>query len=145
MKTNNVLRRMLGFVVGAIVWMVVFYALVALLAMVWPDFAAHGRRFMTEGVFTFTAAMAVCNLIFWALAEIFAGWLAMKIARHGKTVWVLAVLIGLYMAAMHIVLYWARFPWWYNLLVVIPAVPAVLFGARLATHVEPRVDSGVLA
>jgi hypothetical protein len=33
---------------------------------------------------------------------------------------------------VHLILYWPRFPWWYNLGVVIPVVPAVLFGAKLA-------------
>jgi hypothetical protein len=47
-------------------------------------------------------------------------------------VWVLAGLLGIYLAAVHLVLFWARFPWWYNLGVVIPAVPAVLWGATLA-------------
>jgi hypothetical protein len=28
---------------------------------------------------------------------------------------------------------WALFPWWYNLGVVIPALPAVLLGASLAS------------
>jgi len=144
MKAKTVVRSVVGVVVGAVVWMIGFYTLAALLAMLWPDFAQHGRRFMTDGVFTFTTAMAVCNLVFWVLAEIFAGWLAMKTARRREAIRVLAGLIGLYLAAMHIALYWPRFPWWYNLLVVIPAVPAVLFGAKLAANVEASVDSGVL-
>jgi hypothetical protein len=56
-------------------------------------------------------------------------------------VWVLAVLVGLYLAAVHLLLYWPHFPWWYNLGVVIPAVPAVLLGERLAVrakHPLPR-------
>jgi len=43
-----------------------------------------------------------------------------------------AVLLGIYLAALHLVLYWPRFPWWYNLGVVIPVIPAVLLGGRLA-------------
>jgi len=46
--------------------------------------------------------MALCNLALWALA------------------------------VLHFALCWSRFPWWYNLGVVIPAVPAVLAGAKLA-------------
>jgi hypothetical protein len=44
----------------------------------------------------------------------------------------LAGLVAVYFVALHFVLYWARFPLWYNLGVVIPAVPAVLFGGKLA-------------
>ena len=125
-------RSVLGVVAGAIVWMVGFYALAIVLAKLWPDYAIHGRQWMREGVFTFTAPMAFCNLVLWVLAEIGAGWVAGKIAKRHGAVWVLAGLLGIYLAVLHLVLYWPRFPWWYNLGVVIPAVPAVLFGAKLA-------------
>jgi hypothetical protein len=112
--------------------MVGFYALAILLTLLWPEYALHARAFMREGVFTFTPQTACFNLLFWVLAEIGAGWVAMKIGRRREAVWVLAGLLGIYLACMHLVLYWPRFPWWYNLAVVIPAVPAVLLGARLA-------------
>jgi hypothetical protein len=126
------LRSVLGVVVGAVLWMVGFYALAIVLAKLWPDYAIHARQWMREGVFTFTAPMAFCNLVLWVLAEIGAGWLAGKIAKRHGAVWVLAGLLGIYLAVLHLVLYWPRFPWWYNLGVVIPAVPAVLLGAKLA-------------
>jgi len=125
-------RSVLGVVTGAVMWMVGFYALAVVLAKLWPDYAIHGRQWMRGGVFTFTAPMAFCNLVLWVLAEIGAGWVAGKIAKRHGAVWVLAGLLGIYLAVLHLVLYWPRFPWWYNLGVVIPAVPAVLFGAKLA-------------
>jgi hypothetical protein len=125
-------RGVLGFLVGAIAWMAGFFAWAALLSVAWPDYMAHGRVWFKEDVFTFTAAMACCNLLFWVLAEIGAGWVTMKIAKRRRTVWVLAVILVIYLTAIHIVLRWPDFPWWYNLAVVIPAVPAVLLGARLA-------------
>jgi hypothetical protein len=125
-------RTLLGVVVGAVSWMVGFWILAMVLAQLWPDYAIHGRQWIREGVFTFTPPMACCNLLFWVLAEIGAGWVAGKIAKRRGAVWVLAGLLGIYLAAMHLVLYWPRFPWWYNLGVVIPAVPAVLFGGKLA-------------
>ena len=126
------LRGILGIVAGAIAWMAVFYALVILLSLSWPEYGLQGRTWITRGVFTFTPSMACFNLLFWALAEIGAGWVAMKVARRPEAVWILASLLGLYLAALHIALYWPRFPWWYNLGVVIPAVPAVLLGGKLA-------------
>ncbi len=125
-------RSVLGVVIGAVLWMVVFYALAIALAHLWPDYAVHGRQWFREGVFTFTPTMAACNLLLWILAEIGAGWAVAGISRRRGAVWALAGLLGLYLAAVHLVLYWPRFPWWYNLGVVIPAVPAVLFGAALA-------------
>ena len=131
-------RGVLGILAGAIGWIAGFYALGILLSVLWPDYAVHGRAFIREGVFTFPPAMACFNLLFWVLAEIGAGWVAMKIAKRREVVWVLAGLLGVYLAAVHLVLYWPRFPWWYNLGVVIPAVPAVLLGARLASSPKSR-------
>lgn len=125
-------RSVLGVVVGAIVWTVAFWILAMVLALLWPDYAIHGRQWMRAGVFTFTPLMAFCNLVLWVLAEIAAGWAAGRIAKGRVAVWVLAALLGIYLAVLHLVLYWPRFPWWYNLGVVIPVIPAVLLGARLA-------------
>jgi hypothetical protein len=125
-------RSVLGVVAGAVVWMIGFWILAVLLAQLWPDYAVHGREWTRAQVFTFTPAMACCNLVLWVLAEAGGGWVAAKIAQRREAVWVLGGLLGIYLAAVHLVLYWPRFPWWYNLGVVIPAVPAVLLGAWLA-------------
>jgi hypothetical protein len=129
-------RSVFGVVVSAVVWMVGFWILASLLAQLWPDYAIHGRQWMRERVFTFTPPMACCNLVLWALAEIGAGYVAGRIAKRREAVWVLAGLVGIYLAVVHLVLYWPRFPWWYNLGVVIPAVPAVLLGAKLANSLR---------
>jgi len=125
-------RSVLAVVTGVVLWMVAFYALATGLALLWPDYAIHGRQWVREGAFTFTPLMAFCNLVLWVLAEIGAGWMAAKISKRRGAVWVLAGLLGIYLAVVHLILYWPRFPWWYNLGVVIPVVPAVLFGAKLA-------------
>ena len=130
------MRGVLGVVVGAVVWMVGFLALAMVLAQLWPDYAIHGRQWTRQGVFTFTPPMACCNLVFWVLAESGAGWVAGKIATRREAVWVLAGLVGIYLAVLHLILYWPRFPWWYNLGVVIPAVPAVILGGKLANSLR---------
>jgi hypothetical protein len=126
------LRSVLGVVAGAVVWMMGFFLLALVLAQIWPDYGIHAREWTRQNVFTFTPLMAFCNLVFWVLAEIGAGWVTAKIAKSRVAVWVLAALVGIYLATLHLVLYWSRFPWWYNLGVVIPAVSAVLFGSTLA-------------
>jgi hypothetical protein len=136
-------RGVLGVVVGAVVWMLGFLALAIVLAQLWPDYAIHARQWTRQDVFTFTPTMACCNLAFWALAEIGAGCVAGKIAKRRESVWVLAGLVGIYLAVLHLILYWPRFPWWYNLGVVIPAVPAVLLGGKLAN--SRRVAKAAIA
>jgi hypothetical protein len=125
-------RSVLGVVTGAIVWTAAFMALAFGLAALWHDYALHGSTWFREGIFTFTPTMGSVNLVFWVLAEIAAGWVAMKIARREQAVWVLAAGLGLYLAWQHLLVYWSSIPWWYNLGVVIPAVFAVLLGGRLA-------------
>jgi hypothetical protein len=135
-EVKNMVRGVLGVVVGVVLWAVGFYVLAIVLAQLWPDYAIHGREWMRQGVFTFTPPMACCNLVFWVLAEIGAGWVTGKIAKRRAAVWVLAGLLGIYFAVLHLVVYWTRFPWWYNLGVVIPAVPAVLLGGKLANSLR---------
>jgi hypothetical protein len=125
-------RGVIGVLVGLIFWAVGFFVLAMVLAQLWPDYAIHGRQWTRENVFTFTSLMAFCNLIFWLLAETGAGFAAGKIAKRREAVWVLAGVLGIYLVSLHLVLFWPRFPWWYNLGVVIPVVPAVLLGGRLA-------------
>jgi hypothetical protein len=125
-------RGIVGVVAGAVFWMVGFFILALILAQLWPDYAIHGRQWTRENLFTFTPLMACYNLLFWVLAEIGAGWLTATIAKRREAAWILAALVATYLVGLHIVLYWARFPWWYNLGVVIPAVPAILLGAKLS-------------
>ena len=127
-------RGILGVVIGAVAWMLGFFVLALVLAQLWPDYAVHGREWTRQGVFTFTPLMACCNLIFWLLAEFGAGWAAGKIAKRRQALWVLAGLVGIYLAGLHLLLKWPLFPWWYNLGVVFPAVPAVLLGGKLAAR-----------
>ena len=125
-------RSILGVVIGAAVWMAGFFVLTILLAQLWPDYAIHARQWIQERAFTFTPAMACANLALWVVADLGAGSVAARIARRAAAVWVLAGLVGCYLGAVHLLLEWPRFPWWYDLGVVIPAVPAVLLGGRLA-------------
>ena len=132
-------RSVLGVVVGAVVWMALFLFLGISLAAVWQDYGVHGRNWFQERIFDFTPAMAVCNALIWILAEIGAGWLTVVIAKRREAAWVLAAVIGVYLAYVHLYQEWASLPWWYNLAVAIPAAPAVLFGGRLAGGLTGRV------
>ena len=133
----------IGIAAGAIVWMFGFFAQVSLLAAAWPAFRSPGRIWQTEFVFTFTPTMACMLLLFWMLAAIAAGWVAAKIAKRRWAIWVLAGLVEIYIVAMHIVLFWPTFPWWYNLGVVIPAIPAILFGASMADKRRAEPEGSV--
>ena len=134
------IRQIVAIVVGLVVWLVGFTTLAFGVAQVWASYGVHARQWMDQRVFTFPPAAASCNLILWILAAVAAGWAAARIAKNRRTVWILAALIALYLVAMHLVLEWSRFPWWYNLGVVIPAVPAVYVGARLAGLFGPAAN-----
>ncbi len=129
-------RGAFGVLAGLIVWNFGFLMLCYLLASLWPEFAIHARLYQSAKIFSFTAPMACLLIFFWIVAEIGAGWVAMTIARQQKALWLLAGLGLTYAVAVHIVLFWARFPWWYNLAIITHPVPAVLLGGRLATAAQ---------
>ena len=125
-------RGVLGVVVGWIVWFVGFLGLAILLAAIWPEYRVHGQAWMNDHVYDFPNHMAVFNVLFWIVAEIAAGFVALSIARHREAVWVLAAIVGGYLAFEHLYAEWANIPAWYNLAVAISGIPAVLVGGRLA-------------
>jgi hypothetical protein len=134
------MRGVLGVVAGWVVWFVGFLALAILLAAVWPEYRVHGQAWMNDHVFDFPTPMAVVNVIFWILAEIAGGWVAMVIARRREAVWVLAAIVGCYLLYEHLYAEWANIPAWYNLAVAILGVPAVLMGGKLAGRSAHRVQ-----
>jgi hypothetical protein len=127
-----IVRTGLGIVAGSIVWMVGFFTLARLLFLVWPAYAARAQVWIDSGTYDFATAMSVFNIVFWLLAEIGAGWIAVFIARRREAAWVLAALVMLYMCFNHLYYFWDRFPWWYNLAVALPSGLAVFLGGKLA-------------
>jgi hypothetical protein len=127
------LRAIVGFVVGVVLWMTAFFALTFAIALAWPAYAAHGQTWFESGVFTFEPPMAVLNVVCWALAEVLAGWAAAAVGRRREVAWALAAVLALYLGAEHLYLEWPNFPWWYNVGVAVLAAPAVLLGGKLAS------------
>ena len=125
-------RSAIGVVVAAAAWMVAFFTQASILVRIWPDYAVSAAAWMDAGSFEFTTGQGWFNLLFWLVAEIFAGWLAVVIARRREAAWALAALLGLYMAYMHLYAAWDLIPWWYNLVAALPVAPAVLAGGWLA-------------
>ena len=130
-------RAVLGVVAGWIVWFLAFLGLAIGLAAVWPEYRVHGQAWMNDHIFDFPTNMAVFNVIFWILAEIAAGWVAMAVARRREAVWVLAAIVVGYLGYEHLYAEWANIPAWYNLAVVIAAIPAVLLGGKLVGRSAP--------
>jgi hypothetical protein len=126
-------RGVLGTIVGALVWMAAFFTFARVFMLFSPDYAEHARTWMSARVYDFTPAMSAFNAVDWIAAEVLAGWLAVVIAARREAAWVLAVVIGAYMAYLHLYQEWANLPWWYNLAVAIPVAPAILVGGRLAS------------
>jgi MFS family permease len=138
------LRAVVGFGAGVIVWMPAFFILAGLGNLIWAEYTIHAQTWFNESVFTFPAAMAAYTAACWAVAEVLAGWVAVAVGRRRQAAWVLAAAVALYMAVNHLILFWASFPWWYNLAVALAAAPAVLLGGRLADRFV-RLPAAVVA
>ena len=131
-------RGVLGFVIGLVLWMPAFFLIVFLVSLAWPEYASHGRVWFESGVYTFEAPMSVVNATSWALAALFAGWVAVAVARRPQAAWALAAVLAVYLGFLHLYLYWPNFPWWYNVAVAGLAAPAVLLGSKLARPARRR-------
>jgi hypothetical protein len=127
-------RGVLGVIGGLIVWWIGFFLLARSLYFVWPAYAVAAHEFMATGADGFTVPMSLCNALFWVLAEIAAGWIAVVIGRRRESAWILAALLMVFLCFMHLYLEWDRFAGWYNFAVALPAGPAVLLGGRLAAR-----------
>jgi hypothetical protein len=136
------LRVVIGFVVGLVVWMPVFFGLARLIALVWPEYAANGRVWFETGRYDFPAPMSVVNVVCWALAATVAGWLAAAIARRSEAAWALSVALALYLGVLHLWLYRPNFPGWYNVAVPLVAALGAAAGGSLARNrTTPRVTA----
>ena len=127
-------RGVIGVLVGGVVWGMGFFGLARVLDSIWPAYATTAHEFMTTGASGFTPTMYGWNALFWVLAEIAAGWIAVVVARRREAAWVLAAILMLFLCFMHLYLEWVRFPGWYNLVVALPSGPAILLGGRLAAR-----------
>ncbi len=125
-------RAVLGFVVGALLWLPAFFLLASLGNFVWPDYGMHGQAWFEQNVFTFPPPMAAYNAACWAVAEVLVGWAAVAVGKRREAAWALAAVIGIYLCLVHLYFNWPNFPWWYNVAVALPSAPAVLLGAMLA-------------
>ena len=123
-------RGVLGFVIGAVLWMPAFF----LVVFSWRSDRRSTRRgqvWFEHQRLHLRAAMSVVNATAWALAAVFAGWVAVAIARRrrrrGRSPRCSPVpgILAPY-------LYWPNFPWWYNVAVAGLAAPAALLGGKLA-------------
>jgi uncharacterized membrane protein YeaQ/YmgE (transglycosylase-associated protein family) len=126
------IRTSVGVVAGGVVWWFGFWALAVLTFASWPQYAAQAKVFMAGGAYAMTLPMSVCDLLYWIVAELCAGWVAVAIARRREAGWVLAVLIMAFLCFEHLYYVWDRLPWWYNLIVALDSGAAVLLGGRLA-------------
>lgn len=131
-------RNVLGVLTGLVVWIPAFFILGWVLLLVWPAYGAAADTWGSSGRYELTPAMSAFNVLFWILAEILAGWLAVVIAKRGGVAYVLAAVMLAVMSFNHLYYYWDRLPWWYNVGLVVCVVPAVLLGGRFASGTVRR-------
>ena len=129
---SSMVRGVLGFVIGVVLWMPAFFLLVFLVALGWPEYASHGRVWFETSVFTFDAPMAVVNIDRLGVGRDVRG------LGRGCGGPEARASLGAFRGArpvprfLHLYLYWPNFPWWYNVAVAGLAAPAVLVGSKLA-------------
>jgi hypothetical protein len=125
-------RSILAFLAGLITWAVVATLLNFALRASLDSYHAAERSLITAHVMAFTLPMMLGRLTLAALADLAAGWVVGRLAPAGlRVAAVLGTLILLLFLPSHVQLF-SLFPLWYHLSFLVPLVPLVMLGARLA-------------
>ena len=133
------IRAILAFIVGLVVWLLVASVLNRGLRLGLEGYAA------AEPQMTFTHGMMAARLALGTLASLAAGAAAMAIAPLStRASWVLGAFLLVAFIPVHVQL-WAKFPVWYHLVFLGTLVPLVLLGATLTRNrswARPSVRGG---
>jgi Ca2+/H+ antiporter len=133
------LRSILAVVAGYLAWVAGFWVPAIALASVWPELAP--LAFEDGRYDVFETPMLMSFQLIWVLANSAAGFVTRLVAKSRIEVWVAAALLFAYFAYNHFWVVWNVMPDWYNVLVVVLAVPGVLIGSRVAEAIGARRGS----
>jgi hypothetical protein len=137
------LRSILGVVAGGLVWMVMMPLLIILLTFVWPSLDSAVRLYMETSRFqVFDTSMLVAFQFLWPVTNGLAGLVTSLISKQQAAVSFLAAILVVYFAYNHLWVYWNDFPVWYNVLVVILVVPAVILGGMASRPSKVQLATG---
>jgi len=125
-------RTIGGIVAGLVTWAVVVTILNFGLRAAIPDYHA------AEATLQFTMTMKVGRLVEAALASLAAGAIVGVVAPSSRWApWLVGLItLGIFLP-VHVSL-WTRFPIWYHLAFLVPLVPLVVLGGRLAGGLGSR-------
>jgi hypothetical protein len=120
------LRKIIGIVLGVMVWGVVVTVLNLCLRHGWPAYAT------VEKAMTFTLAMMAARLAESFASSLASGWIAARIGGQHAALGAGIVLLLLFVP-VHYQL-WHVFPVWYHLSFLLSLVVLSVVGGRLAKH-----------
>ena len=118
------LRKIIGIVMGLVVWGACVTVIDLGLRHGWPAYAA------VEKAMTFTLAMMVARLTESAISSVAGGWIATRIGGRWAAAIAGVILLAIFLP-FHIQI-WSRFPVWYHLTFLTSLLVASLIGGRLA-------------
>jgi hypothetical protein len=127
-------KRIVGVVVGLMVWFATALVAGVLLRSLWPEYVA------ASGDMTFTLPMKLTRLSIGALATFAAGAVTALIGRSSRTAEITGAVLLVFFIPVHIDL-WDKFPIWYHLTFLTSLVPLAVVGgsiARWGRRPEPR-------
>jgi hypothetical protein len=127
-------KKILGVVVGLVVWLMVVLIVGEVMRRSWPAYAS------VADAMTFTLPMMIARLSIGALATLAAGLVTALIVPKSTTAKLLpGVLLLIAFIPQHIML-WDKFPIWYHLTFLLSLVPLTWVGSALTT--ETRSSGG---
>jgi hypothetical protein len=138
MSVRSILRFVLALAASCVAWVVAFWIPIIAMTFFWPALRATGQAFWEQGRYDiFDTSMLVAFQLVWPVANAAAGLVARLIGKRQLEVYVAGLLFA-YFAYNHLWALWGEMPDWYNVLVVIPVVPAVLVGGLIGQRIMRR-------
>ena len=126
-------KKVLAVIVGFLAWWIIAGVLVGgLLPAVWSEYQIANEIKIADGVQSFSVLMLLTRLFLSAIANVFSGFITVYISKQQITAWYTASALVVIMIYSHIALFWNDWPVWYHLGFLIPFVPIVIAGGKLA-------------
>lgn len=131
-------RPVLAVIAGYVAWVIAFWTPMFVLSSLWPSLRETGRVFWEQGRYDiFDPSMLIAFQLIWPIANGAAGFVTRLVSKRQIEVYCLTALIFTYFVYNHLWALWGVMPDWYNIVVVIPVIPMIIIGSKIAGRRAP--------
>lgn len=132
---NKILKLILAVLAGLVFWIVLNFASLYGLAMLWPALSDVARAAQNLNDYSqFTLPMLILLLVMWAWINLGSGWLTVFITKSQRSIWFIIVPLTLFALYNHAYALWDNLANWYNIAVIVVFPPTLFLGSLLVKN-----------